>query len=429
MRDRSLFITGASGYVGRNLLGRIDPQTFGQVRSLVRRNPGPQEIAGDLTAPATYRDALAGCDTVIHLASLTGKSAPAECFRVNREGTRLLVEACEQAGVRNFLHVSTIAVKYPDLSGYHYAQAKRDAEEIVRSSRLRYTILRPTMIFGQRAPVLLNLTKLALLPVVPVFGDGRARVQPIHIDDLVRLMLAIVAAERFDNEVLDAGGPESLPIEDLLQRIRIAHGRRPARVIHLPVRMVEPCVRLAEAMLRSAMPVTAGQLKALTNDGTADPRDPSMTTLDQSLALSLTGSEFEQECRTYTRYLIGADPSPYIVSKYVDFHERMPPAKDGAFDRLLVRAAARRPWMAQLADAYASRFRRDSSLRRKLVLLLGLLESSQPSAAILDSPASAEGVRAWAALAGAGFRYALALTVSVVLLAPLHAVLGSRRSQ
>lgn len=83
--------------------------------------------------------------------------------------------------------------------------------------------------------------------------------------------------------------------------------------------------------------------------------------------------------------------------------------------------------MTRLADAYAGRFCPGSALRRKLVLLLGLLECAQPSATHLDSPAARSVVGAWAGLTAAAVRYAVSLAAAVLLLAPLHLALGARR--
>ena len=161
---RSLFITGGSGFVGSRLLQRIDLQRYSRVVCLVRdpevfastvknRN-GIQLVAGDIGTPNGYHDTLRSCDTVVHLAAVTGKARPAVYFRVNSDGTRALVEAAKSEGVQNFLHLSTIAVKYSDQRRYFYAHSKKEAEKIVANGGLAHTILRPTIVTGPGAPVL-----------------------------------------------------------------------------------------------------------------------------------------------------------------------------------------------------------------------------------------------------------------------------------
>ena len=84
-----------------------------------------------LTRSATYAAALAGCDTVVHLAAVTGKSRPETYFQVNREGTRALIGECKHAGTKRLLYISTIAAKFTNQHRYYYAQSKRQAEEAV----------------------------------------------------------------------------------------------------------------------------------------------------------------------------------------------------------------------------------------------------------------------------------------------------------
>ena len=107
----SLFLTGATGFLGRHLLARLEPARHGPVRCLVR-DPAQlkrlatgdvEAVTGDLLRPETYRDALRAQDTVVHLAALTGKGDDRTHFRINAEGTELLLNAAREAGVRRFL--------------------------------------------------------------------------------------------------------------------------------------------------------------------------------------------------------------------------------------------------------------------------------------------------------------------------------------
>ena len=164
----SLFVTGGSGYIGRHLLRSLDSHRYSKIVYLSRAAPASapsgEVIRADLLEGSAYAEALKGCDTVLHMAAVTGKSRPAEYFRVNREGTRMLIGECCRAGVRRFIYVSTIAVKFRDQHRYYYAQSKCQAEELVRSSGLQYTIVRPTMVMGKGAAVMEGLSRLACAP-------------------------------------------------------------------------------------------------------------------------------------------------------------------------------------------------------------------------------------------------------------------------
>lgn len=124
------------------------------------------------------------------------------------------------------------------------------------------------MIFGKGAPVLDGLSRLAALPMVPVFGDGLTPVQPILADDLAASLVAMLEDESLIGRTVEVGGPEVVSIENLLLRIRTSMGKGGARVVHIPGRPIAACLGLVEPWFRPLLPVTAGQLASFTNPGT-----------------------------------------------------------------------------------------------------------------------------------------------------------------
>jgi NADH dehydrogenase len=272
----SLFLTGVDGYLGGHLLSRLDASRYQRVHALTRRERRPHLapniafIQGDLLDPNGYSAPLAECDTVLHMAAATGKARPQDYFRVNRDGTKALLEAACRAGVRRFLFISSIAAAFQDVARYYYAQSKRQAEELVVKSALEYTIVRPTILMGRGAPVIEGLSRLAAAPVVPVFGDGRARVQPVSTGELATCLLTIVENGGFENRIVEIGGPETLSIEELLLKIRRIRYGKPPRVVHLPAGPITAALGILEKFV-PGLPITAGQLKSFTNDSTAEP--------------------------------------------------------------------------------------------------------------------------------------------------------------
>lgn len=289
-----VFVTGAGGFVGlavvRTLLARGHA-----VAGLVRVSeppPGVEIVRGDLLAPDTYRRAIAAADAVVHLAAATGRANAATHSRINTDGTRLLAAACAVAK-RPLLFVSSVAVQYPDLSRYPYATAKAAAEVAVRESRTPYLIARPTIVAGPGSPVIAALARLATLPIVPVFGDGRTRVQPVDVDDVAVVLADVVEEGRFGAETIGIGGPEVVTIEALMLAIRAAARRGRAPVVHLPLAVVLPALAAAQRLTGGRVPLTVGQLSLFRYDGTVptsritEARKAGMRTVSDMLRRSL----------------------------------------------------------------------------------------------------------------------------------------------
>lgn len=270
----TVLLTGASGFVGSRLAASLGSAC----RGLVRRPPAGDVswhvVVGDLLEPEGWTSSLAGIETVVHLAALTGKAPAREHQRVNADGTSRLIEACREQGVPRLIFVSTIAVKFPDVRRYPYAEAKKRAEGIVRRSGLDYVIVRPTIVLGAGSPILEALRRLASLPLMPIFGDGRTLVQPVHVDDLIRTLERVLRDTSFDGSVVEVGGPQRLSIEDLLRRIRGRVNCKVGPAVHLPMGLLLPLLAFGETVAFGAMPFTVGQMATFRFDGTAEDDEP-----------------------------------------------------------------------------------------------------------------------------------------------------------
>lgn len=277
---RSLFITGGSGFIGRHFLRRLDAAKYGRIYCLSRDRAklawaaagsgAVQIIQGDLGDSASYASALVGVDTVVHLAATTGKAMPQAYQATNEQGTAALVAASEQAGVQNFLFMSTIAVKYPDKSHYYYAQSKEAAETVVRTSRLHHVVARPTIVIGPDGEAWRSLSRLGRAPILLVFGSGQTRVQPIYVEDLVTCLLHILDTAPFQNEVVELGGPEVASFEQFLGYIALAYRGSVPVTVHLPLRLLTTPLAVLERLLSEVLPLSAGQLSVFANDSTAE---------------------------------------------------------------------------------------------------------------------------------------------------------------
>lgn len=440
---KRLFVTGASGFIGHHLLRRLSPDQYQRVYCLTRSEP-PLEISqmenvevirGSLTDVERYREILEQVDAVIHLAAVTGKARPDAYFRVNTEGTRILIKQCQEAGVRRFMHVSTIAAKFPNLSQYPYARSKLEAEEIVRSSNLRYTIIRPTIVVGKGATIWHRLQQMASGPLIPVPGDGSVQIQPIHVDDLVDSILALLDQDGFYNETLELGGPEVLTIEELLRRIHQHVNGVSGHVVHVPLKVVLPVLASVEKVLYPILPVTAGQLSSFRYDGVAAPnaltdRHASEFKDVSEMILSMNGQshspaddDLDHECRIFCRYLVGQEPSNYVLENYRRgnvTHGLDQQLQENGIERLLIKMAGRGPFFTWLADIYTRIFLPYSVIRKKLILLLAILEICGTTHSLFISRTAESRKRFYIRLLKDGLVFVLALLLATTLFRTLH---------
>ena len=188
----TIAVTGGTGFVGAHLLRMASEQGYG-IRALTRRPVASADgitwIEGALDRPESLRSLAEGADAVVHIAGLISGSR-AEFEAVNAGGTANMIEAARSAGVQRFIHISTLAAREPQLSNYGWS--KCEAERIVKASGLDWTIVRPPAVFGPGDRETLELFKMAKRGLVALPPRGRFSV--IHVEDLCRLILALLDA-------------------------------------------------------------------------------------------------------------------------------------------------------------------------------------------------------------------------------------------
>ncbi len=398
---KSIFITGSSGFVGSNLLQRINPKDYKRIYCLDRTKNeiisrfseynNLKFIKGSVFDSKLYTRYLASSDIIIHLAAVTGKAKPEEYFNVNTNGTEFLVKLCEQHNVNNFIFISSIAVKFENISKYYYAQSKLSGEEVVSNSKINYSIVRPTIIIGDNSPIWKSFSKLASASIAPMFGDGKTKIQPIYIDDLVKVLLFLINEDNLKNETIELGGPEKITIKNFIKRIgKIYHKNNPT-MLNIPIKPLISFLAILEKPFYAILPFTVGQLSSFQYDGTIDENRiiqkflPEMITIDEMITKISTVAErqnklriLDEECHVFSQYLINQPPNKYILKKYREGHETTNMTRNiklDPFNKLLTKMVKINPLFLKLADTYSTIFHKNSIIKKKLVLMLAILES------------------------------------------------------
>ncbi len=195
---------------------------------------------GDLSDAASFRHALRGVKTVIHLAAAIRdqERQGATIEEVNALGTLRLVRAAEKAGVERFIFFSAIGASLHSQS--RFFRAKAQAELAVEGSEMRTTIFTPSIIYSPGDPWITLLNRLSMLPLVPVSGSGRAQYEPIWALDAAGAVMGLLG--RADNgagphERLELAGPERLSYDQIV-RTYLSVKERHRRLAHVPLPLV-----------------------------------------------------------------------------------------------------------------------------------------------------------------------------------------------
>ena len=280
-----VFLTGATGFVGSHVLPALlnaGHSVTALVRSEARAtallarvaaSPGRLETRiGHVNDRAALDAAMVGCDAVVHLVALPRDwNDGADLERVNAVGTATVVAAAEAAGIKRFIHLGALGVQErPEL---HYASSKARGEGFVRASSLEWTILKPSLIWGERDGFFNIVAALVKIPApaVPVPGNGKSRFQPVWVGDVARAIVQVLDTPKGSIKAsFELGGPRYWTYTEITQEVARALGKRRI-IIPMPVPLITLVARISEA-IRLPFPVATDQLRqlALDNIGATD---------------------------------------------------------------------------------------------------------------------------------------------------------------
>jgi uncharacterized protein YbjT (DUF2867 family) len=275
----TILVTGASGFVGSHMVPALVDAGH-RVLALVRDDDGAAMVmrrlapsqrdavetrVGDVTKPETLPAALAGADAVLHLVAVARDWDGGATLRlVNTEGTRNILRAATDAGVRRFVHLGALGVvDDPDL---HYGSSKVKGMALVRESGLDWTILSPSLLFGPRDGFFNILGDLVRMSpgVVPITGKGDARFQPLAITDLARATVLTFGDQATVGREFLLGGPRYWTYREIVEEVLRGMGKKRA-LVPMPVALIRLVATVAEK-IRLPFPVATDQLRQLKHD-------------------------------------------------------------------------------------------------------------------------------------------------------------------
>ncbi|GAC1434192.1 MAG: hypothetical protein NVSMB51_00800 [Solirubrobacteraceae bacterium] len=280
-----LLLTGATGLIGGSVLRRLTAAGT-PVRCLVRdpRRLGSERVRvqialGDLADPPSFRNAMRGVDTVVHLAAAIRDQPRGSIEELNGIATWRMVEAAHRAGVERFVFFSALGASTHNRT--RFLRSKAVAEQAVREGPVSSLVFAPSIVYAPGDAWTTLLGRLSLLPVMPVSGRGRAVYQPIWAEDVADCVIAALegriegggngssARARFE-----LAGPETLSHSAMVSLVLRSFGKR-RPLIHVPTPAVSRALRLLETLAKSRAFATWDEAELMevsmtSRSGTAD---------------------------------------------------------------------------------------------------------------------------------------------------------------
>ena len=332
-----VLVTGGSGVVGQSAITALLARGH-SVRLLSRGASedskawanGVEAWPGDLLSPASIDGSADGCEAVLHLAAIVEEHPPETTFeRVNVDGTRLVLAEATRAGVRRFIHVSSLGADR-GTSGYH--RSKAAAESLVKMFGGEWLIIRPGAVYGPGDEHLsLMLRMVRTLPVVPSIGNGQQPLQPVWHEDLAQVLAMAADQQGITGRVLEVAGTEVVTQKELVERMQTLTGRKvptvpvPEFLASLGIRALNlsgigaPIAQSQLEMLREENVIAEGAPNALVTDFGVSP-----TSLDVGLRRFLDEQVIqlpEEGVGSLQQKIFAVDvrPSPYDASRLFEY--------------------------------------------------------------------------------------------------------------
>jgi nucleoside-diphosphate-sugar epimerase len=289
-------ITGGTGFIGRHLARDLIARGHEVIiiaRGHYARNAQPVEGAIFIALDANNTDKLAeafrGCNAVAHCAGTSVEDEKQTFQRLHVDGTRSAVNAAERAGVKRFVLVSYLNVRPNVKSEYH--TTKWQGEEIVRASKLNYTILKAGLVYGPGDHLLNNLSNLfRKMPVFAQVGLREKTVRLLAIEDLVEIIrICLLDENRFARQSVAVTGPEEFPFSQAARRIAKAMGKPSLIILPFPVFFHQILAFFSERFMPKPL-ITKSQVQMLA-DGISQPTPESISLPDELLPKTLFSEE------------------------------------------------------------------------------------------------------------------------------------------
>ena len=266
-------VTGATGFVGRHLVERLLKDSH-EVTIVANRRSGANLFSDRVkyTRASVHnahdlQAAFSDCQAVLHLVGIIAETRKNTFETTVEQGTKNVISACRQNNIETIIYLSALGTTEDAQSKYF--KTKWSAEQSVKNSGINWTIFRPSIIYGRSDGFLTMMSKIIKLsPFVPIFGDGKYRLQPVYIGDLVEAMAKSLTNKECRGEIIEIGGAEPLEYVEIINSIKKALKKKRMNLF-IPMAVIKPVAVLLEKILKPS-PLTTDQLVMLEQGSVCD---------------------------------------------------------------------------------------------------------------------------------------------------------------
>ncbi len=246
-------ITGGSGFVGRNAAQLLEKNGHEPIPLSRRTGVGLDDVAG-------LQAAFQGCEAVLHCAGINREIGDQTFAAVHVDGTRNVITAAQQAGVRKIVFMSFLRARPACGSGYH--ESKWAAEELIRRSGLDYTVIKAGVVYGRGDHMLDHLSHaFYTFPLFGLVGLKDRLIRPTAVEDMARVLVASIHDLRLSNKTVAVTGPEELTLRIAVKRVAIVVGKVPW-FFRMPVWMHYAFASVCEGIMKVPL-VAVAQIRIL----------------------------------------------------------------------------------------------------------------------------------------------------------------------